>query len=535
MKSSHRENTDRVLKHIRPPTSGRIIGALVNMLDDRPGLLGSKQAQRYFKDDVDNVTVQYREQILDALADELGKTGLFPDKFRGTSTTSKDFLSSLIKFHSVEWDRLCGYMYSQSGRVYEEIDAMLPYLRLIVVDLVVRGIALLWLLDEPEPGDNTPIWATKMGAAHHLRRLIGNSGHTRESFAVAVGVSDTTVDNWLDHGTRPRHYYIQCISEVLAETDGERTKQWYSQTVGRIYWLSALADQLSTFAGRETVEMLARALCVLITRILPDVRSVEPSSDEVGASVQLETLMLGAKAKRALPLLRILWKEERNPIWKVDIQAAAGNWTNRIQNWISMVGTPDGDGPVLHNPGIAFQVHQELNQIVLGSLEAIAEGQKDVEANTQVLMTRVIQNALEANQTDPWLHSQLGYQLYDSGDFDGAIHENRIAAVLKPDWINPVHQIAAIYIRAGRLLEAREHLETFCAAREDPPWSNLFMLRMCLSRLGDHRKGLDLFRRALNSHPNHPQILALASRSCNELGKHADARRYERRALLFGF
>ena len=77
MKSSHRENTDRVLKRIRPPTSGRIIGALVNMLDDRPGLLGSKQAQRYFKDDVDNVTVQYRERILDTLADELGRQDYF--------------------------------------------------------------------------------------------------------------------------------------------------------------------------------------------------------------------------------------------------------------------------------------------------------------------------------------------------------------------------------------------------------------------------------------------------------------------------
>jgi hypothetical protein len=77
MKSSHRENTDRVLKHIRPPSSGRIVGALVNMLDDRPGLLGSKKAQRYFKDDVDNVTVQYRERILDTLADELGRQDYF--------------------------------------------------------------------------------------------------------------------------------------------------------------------------------------------------------------------------------------------------------------------------------------------------------------------------------------------------------------------------------------------------------------------------------------------------------------------------
>lgn len=504
------------------------MGALVGALELKPAALGTKQARRFFAGEI--VSPKQRRKIFRAFARALVTGGLLPQaSHEGLPPPSEEILATVIAAHAERWDNLGAYAYSHSGRVYREQHAIVAYLRLVVVDLAVRGIALLWLMGVPEPGEDTPTWAKHLGVAHSLRSLLSEANFTREDFAETLGVSDRTVDVWLDEGVRPDAKYIRRMGAELGQRVSGRSAESVTGLLTRSYWLSSIADLLAQVIDRPTVEMLARALCVLITRILPDLRTVEPSSHDEAAAIQWETLMLGCAAPQAQHLLDIMWREEGNREWRIDIQAAKVNWVQRIQHQIAKTRTPDSDGS-----SVARLANAAVSEVAANSFEALATGDATIAERARLEVIQVFRAAIQAEATDAWLHFQLGSVLGELGEVDEAIRECWLAAGLEPGWDPPLHEIGVIYFNAGRIEESRQHLEGVVAGQKHPPWNALMNLGVARMRTGDAQGGLEALEKALEAEANHPIILKAASECASSLGQNVKARHYAKRAQLRG-
>ncbi len=521
------------LKRFRPPTSGSIIGVLAALIENKPAGLKTKQARRFLAGEI--VSPQQRRRAIYAFATALVESGPLPSAaFKSLPLPPQEALATVIAWHAEQWDRLGAYVYSNSGRVHQEKDALLAYLRLIVVDLAIRGIALLWLIDAPEPEEKTPAWAKKFGVAHNLRRLLTEAGFTRDTFAEAVAMSERAVDTWLDEGVRPQASHIERIAIKLGERLQGRSLKQLKEEMSRGYCLSGIADLLAELIGRPSVEMLARALCVLITRVLPDLRCIEPTSREDGMAIQVRTLLLGCSGPRAKHLLDLMWRGEGNKEWRIDIQAAKVDWVQRLQLQISKRGSPDSRGPVMHRSTAAQLAKRAVEEIAANSFEALAEGDHTVAKQTRLDAVRIYNAALTAAPTDAWLHFQLGSILGEIEEVDEAVRECWLAASLEPGWDLPLAEIGVIYFNAGRVEEAKQHLETIARQQPHPSWNILLNLGLARMRTGDAAGGLEALEKALDIETNHPIILKAAAECALLLGQKIKARRYSKRAQLLG-
>lgn len=524
-------NTDP--KRFRPPTSGNIIGALVELLDVKPESLRSRQVRRFFDGEV--VSVRQRRKAFESFAAALLDNGIVPrSAFKGLDLPIAEVLASAIAFHAEHWDHLGAYTYSHSGRVSQQRDAVMAYLRMVVVDAAVRGFALLWLMDAPEPGDETPSWAKERGVARWFRKLLSEAGLTREKFSELVDVSDRTVDMWLDDEVRPSADNIGQIAAALSDRLPGRSPQHLRDRLRRAYFLSGVCSLLAESVSRADVEMLGRALCVLITRVLPGFRSAEQPPTELARAIQMETLLLGCGAPRAKHVLDLMWKQEGNGEWRTDIQAAKVNWIQRLQHQIARLGTGESEGPVMHKSEVAKVARRALLEVSARSFEALAREEPGVALKARVEVMEVLEACVAAVPTDPWLHLQLCSVLDDLGDVDGAVKECWLAATLEPGWELPLDEIGIIYLNSGRNEEARDHLEDIVNRNQDPPWNMLMNLGVARMRMGDPSGGLSMLERALDIEPNHPIALAAAARCARLSGHKIKANRYARRARLFG-
>jgi transcriptional regulator with XRE-family HTH domain/Flp pilus assembly protein TadD len=519
-------------KRYQLPTSGKIIGCLAALLDEKPLDLKTKQARRYYDGVV--VSPKQRRKIFNALADALIDNGILPQiAFKELPLPASEIIASGITFYTEQWDQIGGYTYCHSGRVFQEKHAVMAYLRLAVIDLAVRGIALLWLMDTSEPGDITPIWAQHLGVAHRMRELLEEMGLTREKFAELVEVSDQTLDSWLDDGIRPSIDNIKRIANEVSSRLPQRTTQEWKEYFERNYFLSSVCDTLTRTIERSDVEMLARALCVLITRILPDFKYVKPFSREQGLVIQLETLLLGCQSSRAKHLLDLMWKQEGSKEWKIDIQAAKVNWIQRLQNKIAALGVPETDGDTKLSK-VARVALQMLTDIGAESFEPLARGEPEVALKARYKALDILRAGLELAPDDAWLHYHLSGILDDLGDVKGAVEECWIAASLEPSWECPLNDIGTYYMNAGMVNEARCHFEDIVKRQSNPSWDRLMKLGIARMRSGDPTGGLEALEKALDIEPNHPFLLGAATRCAFLLGQQKKAIRYKKRAQLSG-
>ena len=296
------------------------------------------------------------------------------------------------------------------------------------------------------PKHQVPAWAQHLGISRWLRVALKRAGHSRERLAERLQVNDKTVDSWLDEGVRPRPGLVASLEAALrdgqppTESDVPRLESWYS--------LSVVCDLLSSILGRDTVEMLAKGLQGLIGRALPDIRMFRPDDADQVLHAHQHVLLLGCEAEGARPLLRMMWKEEGNPAWKTDIQAAGLDWARRIAHVAAMKGTPDLDGPVMHDSPLSAAVHRIASDLIAETFEAEFEGDTLVAVRVREDLVRLFREALEVESDNAWLHFQLGSVLDELGLMESAIEECWIAHRLEPDWMLPLDEIAVIYLNA---------------------------------------------------------------------------------------
>ena len=183
--------------------SGEIIGAVVDALGLDHGLLKAKTARRFFSGK--SVSDHSSSQIYGAIAQVLVEAGLvtIPPNFPEYGISMPDIVAAAIVRASYRWDKSVAKMQSESTTTADPGPAIHAFLRIVVVDLAVRVVALLRLIRSEPETPATPEWALENGGGRLLRRLLADAGLTRDQLSARVEVSSTSVDNWLDGVNRP--------------------------------------------------------------------------------------------------------------------------------------------------------------------------------------------------------------------------------------------------------------------------------------------------------------------------------------------
>ena len=139
-------------------------------------------------------------------------------------------------------------MCSASAPVERPDLAATAYLRLVVIDLVLRTSALLWLAERPSPQEGVPLWAQSRGNARYLRGLLekcGSSAPTRDGLAEQLDVSYNAVDSWLDGRVRPLLENLQGVADHLAQHMEGADPAALKSELRLHYAISSLCDGLA--------------------------------------------------------------------------------------------------------------------------------------------------------------------------------------------------------------------------------------------------------------------------------------------------
>ena len=178
--------------------SGRILRAIVQSLDVQDEVLTNRTARRFFSGQ--HVDEHNRNQIFDALGQALITRGLAPETLEDLPETlpMASVVGMTLMMVCGEWDRLMAHIQACSGQAADVGEVVAQLLRLVVVDAALRLFALVYLDLEDLPGSEPPTWVLENGTGNILRQSLRDAGLTRDHLAARLGMSRTSVDNWLD-------------------------------------------------------------------------------------------------------------------------------------------------------------------------------------------------------------------------------------------------------------------------------------------------------------------------------------------------
>lgn len=555
----------------KAPLSGPIIGVIVKALRIQSDSLTRRTTRRFFKGR--RIKDAEREGIFLEIGKVLVEHGLVPNSpfLTHENVPPEKVIAVAVAWYSSEWDRLVGHMRTASAPVDRADLAAASYLRLVTIDLALRVSAVMWLAELPTPDEETPLWTNDNGGAEYLRRILrkcGKTGLTRDELAERLDVSYNTVDNWLDTHTRPSQFHIGKLAEELAEHIDGLDEESIRRQLHIHYALSDLCQLLTKNVGRETVVDLASALVRFTSRNLAGLREFSKLSPSDGSKAQLLILMTGARNVSSEYLLRALWRQERDPVWKAELMAASKPWDLRLTHIAQHWGGLDQVTQALQEKlGIPQEKANSLLEEVLKEVPAgltsphaidptELEGKTlirlsgDEEFSARNRMTQYnqarfegdldtalihIRRAVELQPESAEYHFHLGALLGMVGEVDEGIEECWIAARLDDDWELPRVEVGIILLNAGRNQEALEHLEDLAASRQEDSSSHLtFNLGTARYRAGDHSAALSALEKVIDEEPGHALALDMAAHSAFLIGDQQKGRRLAKLADQHG-
>ena len=458
--------------------SGAILGAVVDALDVGEGALAGKTAKRMFSGR--SVSESGRKDVLTALGQVMVDSGLVPDldarlrerPFREGLTTS-DMVGDVIGMICVRWDMLMRSMVDRSARIADVSGAGRRFLRLAVVDIALRmiGFAHFAGVDLREP--KVPVWAKPNGVGEVLRAHLREAGLTRYQLAMGVGVSPTTVDNWLDGRNAPGRSYLPGLAKQLSQTRAVSTSDLEVE-LRRQFALARLAERVAGGVGWEAVGADAEAALRfaklmqegdVMGWLLEQLSGVKRSKEVnlwgnpgLLSDVLLPmVLVMGSGAPFAGALLA--WLAERPEVsgWSDDIYAVAGSpeleaeyiayehsgeneYIGLVQDYFDVVGEPSRED---------LEVRAALRRVAEEQLDAAPSFKleaDDVKYTFERYMglpgpvrelVRRYPGSAEADYHLGSLLSLMGLRLGADALLDEGIRECRVASGLEPRWDAP--------------------------------------------------------------------------------------------------
>ena len=210
------------------------------------------------------------------------------------------------------------------------------------------------------PGLEPPAWVLENGIGNILRQHLRRAGLTRDHLAARLGVSRTSVDNWLDGKNRPSADSVGRFGWGTGIGEGpECDAQELQQEMNRQFSLASMADLLAAGIGRDRVIDLMVKLAHF-TRVLSESPELPRLLGDNPRGIVRNLLIFGCVGGRAPALLAWLAGRELDPSWRRDILAAAGPWELAFEALSMMnMGTRSAAG-----------LAQEISEVTGGTTEA---------------------------------------------------------------------------------------------------------------------------------------------------------------------
>ena len=553
-----RESTNTVAL----PYSGRIIGTIVKALSLDDGVLTSRTAQRFFKGQ--SVSEHNHGEIFLALGDVLVERGIVPltPTFQQYGISLSEFIAIAIARAATRWDGLLAEVQSKSARIGDRSIAADRLLQFVVIDLSVRIFALLRLsgIDPERPG--VPLWAQENGGGKLLRNLTARAGLTREELAKQLGVSSTSVDNWLDGKVRPTNDSVAALSEVLADEIRDVTPDHVRMEIQRQFTFVTLVDLVELWIGRQRVIELSTALTRFVWMMTEDVREMDrPPLDEV-AGIEFDAARFGTADPATHTLLRNLAILEQDEEWRQDLLAATLPWELLFQR-IMVQSNPTRSAAGLAQDVADWTSSSRTEQSGLGkslraddpARDAISQlgdegpgAQVRFGAGGLAAVVRMFDTDIERRRAivksfplSPDAHYQLGSFLGMVGKWSGerelvdeGITECKIAVALLPCWDAPAVEPGIILGNIGAYEEALVELER---ARETLPEETphfCFVMGYVLMKMSRYTEALGYLERVLEVRPDYAQASLHAARCAFMLGDKRKGQRHAKTARRLG-
>jgi len=547
-----------------------MVGVLVREFQLKNPVLNSKTAKRYFRGQ--RVKDANRLEVIEGVAKSLVEEGFVPTlPFLAQQDWPVDKLLTLtMAGYAKRWDELAGYMRSASAPVERPDLAATAYLRLATIDLALRYSALLWLANSPCPDEGPPVWAESRGGAKYLKGLLekcGSSSPTRDELSERLDVSFNTVDSWLDAGARPSLAHMQVLADCLATLiEGAEASALLVQ-LRLTYSLTSICDVLARHVGRETVLDLAAALMRFTSRNLQGLRTFSKLPPDRAAMAQIAILTCGARFSSCEYLTRALWRKERDPVWRADLEASSKPWDLRLGHVMKGLGGIDQGLKILQEEyGVPLDVAAKLVDEAMREMPAdptIPEwiphdvldemnfvrikGDAAYSARNRITQygwvrakgdletaLRHIRRAVELQPENALYHFELGATLGTAGEVSEGIQECRLASGLDPSWELPRVEVGIILLNAGRNAEALEHLEQMADGQEQISAHFGFSLGMARYRCGEYALALEALLKVVELQSDHALALDVAAHCAFLVGEAKTGRRVAKRAFELG-
>lgn len=558
--------------------SHRIIGAVAEALNLGQGVLNDRTAKRFYGGV--SVSEYSRAQLLEEFGRALVGLGLVPEPpfLRQHGLSMPELVTAAVTSAASQWDGLMSIVQSKSTPYFDIGVAAAEFLRLIAIDLSLRVAAAYRLAGFRLSIDEAPSWALENGLGNLLRQLTQEAGLTRDQLAARVGVSYTTIDNWLDGKYRPSPQSVRSLARAFAPDMNESEVQRVTKVIQRQLALSHLVTLLSDLIGRERVVELATAIFRFAWFIDSDLERMNRPPVGEDATLELDALRFGVAGPASRALLHSLAHAQPDERWRNDILAASVDWSvsfqqiaydasgQRSASGLSQDASDictDPEEPLSksgsssHEDPTEREIQQRLSQSASDAMNSFidltqvrdrASNAQDVKHGMLDPISRMFNTGLAERRAlvdkfpdSPQAHFELGSFLGMAGKnlsrrdlVDEGILECRISAGLLPGWDGPAVEAGIMLINIGEYQEAIQELLRAERTLSQVTSHLSFAMGYALMMLSRYVEALDRFERLVAEQPNYALANLYAARCSFSIGDKTKGIRYAKTARCLG-
>ena len=243
--------------------SRQILRAVVEALDLGEGhVLTSRTSRRFLRES--NPNGHNRREFFLALGQTLIDMGFVPDlePHLPLAVPSARVYGDSIEFATQRWDAFMSRIQSEGAWDVNVEDVGHLFVNLAAVDLGLRLFALRWITGVDTDLTGVPLWGEENGIGKILRSRLHETGLTRGQLAGRLGVSETTVDNWLDGRNWPGWEHVDSLAIEFARGDPEVAEPLAAE-LRRQFALAKLCHGLAMTVGHEHVSVVVEAVAGL--------------------------------------------------------------------------------------------------------------------------------------------------------------------------------------------------------------------------------------------------------------------------------
>ncbi|MDE2781292.1 MAG: helix-turn-helix transcriptional regulator [Chloroflexota bacterium] len=316
---------------VRLPFSGVVIAAVMKALEVEIESPDPRTVRRYLSGKP--MSEHNEMEFFLSLGKALVETGTLPIPpiFDEYDVSMPVIAGCAIARAAHKWDRLVGMLQSQSTRRIDTEVALPGILRLVAVDAALRMFSLLRMCQRVPPAPEVPTWARENGGGLVLRRLLTEAGLSRKQLVDKMGVSETSVDNWLDGNNKPNLSSIHMLGDCLAGVLPGQTPDSLTAQIRGQFALAEIGDRLACVIGRNAVLELAENIYRFVWLMTEDVNHMNRPAITEAVGVEFDTFRLGTEQQDAPTLLRNISMDVQEPEWRSYLWAASIDWEINFQ------------------------------------------------------------------------------------------------------------------------------------------------------------------------------------------------------------